>query len=186
MRPASAAARSRWRRRTAKRRSRSARLGRCRCSSTRSPCARSRRSACSFPRGGRRRGADARRILRGARQRWPRGGFGFDGAVRVCDGRCVELLRHGCAALPRTRGRGAGRRIYVFFAAASCFLGCILPFTGVLSFCDAFNGIMAVPNVLALFFALGLCVRRENGRARKSSSEICAKYEKNYRFFSSQ
>ena len=35
-------------------------------------------------------------------------------------------------------------------------------------------------------FALGLCVRRENGRARKSSSEICAKYEKTIDFFSSQ
>ena len=57
----------------------------------------------------------------------------------------------------------AGRRIYVFFAAASCFLGCILPFTGVLSFCDAFNGIMAVPNVLALFLLSGFVFGGKTG-----------------------
>ena len=44
----------------------------------------------------------------------------------------------------------AGQRIYILFAAVSCFLGCIMPFNGVLLFCDAFNGIMAIPNILAL------------------------------------
>lgn len=61
----------------------------------------------------------------------------------------------------------AGRRIYVFFAAVSCFLGCILPFTGVLSFCDAFNGIMAVPNVLALFLLSGFVF---GGKCRESEN----------------
>lgn len=56
----------------------------------------------------------------------------------------------------------SGRRIYVFFAAFSCFLGCILSFEGVLSFCDAFNGIMAIPNILALL-RLSYCVFDENG-----------------------
>ncbi len=44
----------------------------------------------------------------------------------------------------------AGQRIYILFAAFSCFWGCVMPFEGVLLFCDAFNGIMAIPNVLAL------------------------------------
>ena len=44
----------------------------------------------------------------------------------------------------------AGQRVYILFAAVSCFLGCIMPFNGVLLFCDAFNGIMAIPNILAL------------------------------------
>lgn len=61
----------------------------------------------------------------------------------------------------------AGRRIYVFFAAVSCFLGCILPFTGVLSFCDAFNGVMAIPNILALFLLSG-CVFGERRTMRRA------------------
>ncbi len=44
----------------------------------------------------------------------------------------------------------AGRNIYIFFAALACFLGCVLSFDGVLVFCDAFNGIMAIPNIAAL------------------------------------
>ena len=44
----------------------------------------------------------------------------------------------------------AGQRIYLFFAAAACFIGCVIPFEGALAICDACNGIMAVPNILAL------------------------------------
>lgn len=43
-----------------------------------------------------------------------------------------------------------GQKLYLVFAGLSCFLGCILSFEGVLVFCDAFNGIMAIPNVMAL------------------------------------
>ena len=35
--------------------------------------------------------------------------------------------------------------------ALSCFLGCMSPFLGVLNVCDAFNGLMALLNVPALF-----------------------------------
>ena len=56
-----------------------------------------------------------------------------------------------------------GRRIYIGFAALSCFLGCILSFDGVLSFCDIFNGMMAIPNIIALL-RLSPCVFERNGR----------------------
>ncbi|MGN0479375.1 MAG: alanine/glycine:cation symporter family protein [Hominenteromicrobium sp.] len=60
----------------------------------------------------------------------------------------------------------AGRNIYVAFAALSCFLGCIMPFSGVLSFCDAFNGVMALSNIPALFLLSG-CVFGGKRTARK-------------------
>lgn len=69
----------------------------------------------------------------------------------------------------------SGRRIYVLFAAVSCFLGCILPFTGVLSFCDAFNGVMAVPNVLALFILSGCVFERRKPACGCKVSAIKAK-----------
>lgn len=56
----------------------------------------------------------------------------------------------------------AGRNIYISFAAIACFLGCVLSFDGVLVFCDAFNGVMAVPNILALL-RLSPVVFEENG-----------------------
>ena len=72
----------------------------------------------------------------------------------------------------------AGRRIYVLFAAVSCFLGCILPFTGVLSFCDAFNGVMAIPNILSLFLLSGRVFGDAAEEKRKSSSYFHTKCEK--------
>ena len=72
----------------------------------------------------------------------------------------------------------AGRRIYVFFAAVSCFLGCILPFTGVLSFCDAFNGVMSIPNILSLFLLSGRVFGDAAEEKRKSSSYFHTKCEK--------
>lgn len=69
----------------------------------------------------------------------------------------------------------SGRRIYVLAAAVSCFLGCVLPFTGVLSFCDAFNGIMAVPNVLSLFLLSGCVVARRKAALGCKVSAIKAK-----------
>ena len=71
----------------------------------------------------------------------------------------------------------AGRRIYVAFAALSCFLGCILPFTGVLSFCDAFNGVMAIPNILSLFLLSG-CVFGKNCQNLKKPYGILMRKEK--------
>lgn len=71
--------------------------------------------------------------------------FGFATVVAwSCYG--MEALRY----LVPEAGK-AGRNVYVLAAAVSCFLGCILPFTGVLSFCDAFNGIMALLNIPSLF-----------------------------------
>ena len=57
----------------------------------------------------------------------------------------------------------SGRRIYIFFAALACFLGCTLSFNGIISFCDMFNGIMAIPNILALL-RLSQHVFERNGR----------------------
>ena len=68
-----------------------------------------------------------------------------------------------------------GTRLYVAFAALSCFLGCITPFSGVLSFCDAFNGVMAIPNVLALFRLSG-CVF---GKASRKPENLHANFMPN-------
>ncbi len=66
---------------------------------------------------------------------------------------CVAWSVYGMEALrffPIFANR-TGRAVYVAFAAFSCFLGCILPFSGVLTLCDAMNGIMALPNLAAVF-----------------------------------
>lgn len=77
--------------------------------------------------------------------------FGFATVVAwSCYG--MDALRY----LAPTAGK-AGQNIYVLFAAISCFLGCMLPFTGVISFCDVFNGIMALINIPSLFILSG-CV----------------------------
>lgn len=47
--------------------------------------------------------------------------------------------------------RGKGKNLFAAAAAAAAFLGCVLPLTAVFQLGDAFNGLMAVPNILALF-----------------------------------
>lgn len=47
--------------------------------------------------------------------------------------------------------RGRGRNIYALAAAAAAALGCVLPLTAVFKFGDAMNGLMAIPNIAALF-----------------------------------
>lgn len=75
--------------------------------------------------------------------------FGFATVIAwSCYG--MDALRY----LSPSAGR-AGKNIYILSAAASCFLGCTLPFTGVLSFCDAFNGIMAIINIPSLLMLSG-------------------------------
>ncbi len=66
---------------------------------------------------------------------------------------CVAWSVYGMEALrffPAFCGR-VGRAVYVAFAALSCFLGCVLPFSGILTLCDAMNGVMALPNLAAVF-----------------------------------
>lgn len=63
------------------------------------------------------------------------------------------------------------RRVYVLFAAAACFMGCVLPFAGVLAFCDAFNGIMAVPNLMAVL-RLSNSIFEKNGQKKKNFLQI--------------
>ncbi len=47
---------------------------------------------------------------------------------------------------------GRGKNLYGLVSAAAAFLGCVLPVAAVLQIGDACNGLMAFPNVLALFF----------------------------------
>lgn len=47
--------------------------------------------------------------------------------------------------------KGRGKAAYGLVSAAAAFLGCVLPVDAVLQIGDAFNGLMAVPNLLALF-----------------------------------
>ena len=60
-----------------------------------------------------------------------------------------------------------GSEIFLLFAAAACFLGCMIPFDGVLGFCDAVNGVMAVPNILALVRLSGCIFEKNSGKHRK-------------------
>lgn len=48
--------------------------------------------------------------------------------------------------------KGKGKNVYALASALAAFLGCLLPLTAVLQLGDAFNGLMAVPNILALFW----------------------------------
>lgn len=51
---------------------------------------------------------------------------------------------------------GRGKTLYALASAGASFLGCVLPLTAVFQLGDAMNGLMAVPNILALF-----CRRKE-------------------------
>ncbi len=51
--------------------------------------------------------------------------------------------------------KGRGKTLYGAAAAAAAFLGCVLPLTAVFQIGDAMNGLMAIPNVLALFWHAG-------------------------------
>lgn len=46
---------------------------------------------------------------------------------------------------------GRGKNMYALASALAAFLGCVLPLTAVFQLGDAFNGLMALPNVAALF-----------------------------------
>lgn len=49
--------------------------------------------------------------------------------------------------------KGRGQNAYAAAAGAAAFLGCLLPLGEVFLLGDAMNGLMAIPNVLALFWA---------------------------------
>ena len=59
--------------------------------------------------------------------------------------------RAGLFYLTKDRGRSS----FALLFAGAAFLGCILPLPQVLQLGDAFNGLMAIPNVLALFYYVG-------------------------------
>ena len=48
--------------------------------------------------------------------------------------------------------RGRGRTVFALAAAGAAFLGCLLPLESVFRLGDAFNGLIALPNIAALFF----------------------------------
>ncbi len=47
--------------------------------------------------------------------------------------------------------KGRGKTAFALVQAAAAFLGCVFPLAAVFQIGDAFNGLMAVPNILALF-----------------------------------
>lgn len=69
---------------------------------------------------------------------------------------------------------GKGVTVYAFFAAAAAFFGCVLPLNVVFAFGDAMNGLMALPNLAALF----ICRREvaaqlgENGRCLRKRAAL--------------
>ena len=48
--------------------------------------------------------------------------------------------------------KGKGKTLFALASALAAFSGCVLPLTAVFQLGDAFNGLMAVPNILALFW----------------------------------
>jgi len=66
--------------------------------------------------------------------------------------------------------KGKGKNIYALASALAAFLGCLLPLTAVFQLGDAFNGLMALPNIIALFLCKGEVreqVGLELGKPRK-------------------
>lgn len=51
--------------------------------------------------------------------------------------------------------KGRGQKVYPWAAALAAFAGCLLPLRAVFQLGDAFNGLMAVPNLAALFCLAG-------------------------------
>ena len=48
--------------------------------------------------------------------------------------------------------KGKGKNLFALVSAFAAFSGCVLPLSAVFQLGDAFNGLMAVPNILALFW----------------------------------
>lgn len=48
--------------------------------------------------------------------------------------------------------KGRGRTVFALLFAGASFLGCVVPLEAAFQIGDAFNGLMAIPNVLALFY----------------------------------
>lgn len=55
--------------------------------------------------------------------------------------------------------RGRGKTVYAVLFAAASFLGCVMPLSTVFQIGDAFNGLMAIPNILALFYFSSVVVK---------------------------
>ena len=64
--------------------------------------------------------------------------------------------------------RGRGKRVYAVVAAVAAGAGCLLPLDAVFRFGDAMNGLMAVPNVTALFCCAGE-VRSRSAAGKRTS-----------------
>lgn len=58
---------------------------------------------------------------------------------------------------------GRGRLLYAAVAAGCAFLGCLLPVSEVLQLGDAMNGLLALPNCIALLWGLVVRARRQRG-----------------------
>lgn len=63
--------------------------------------------------------------------------------------------------------KGRGRFGYALFFAAAAFCGCLIPLSTAFEIGDAFNGLMAIPNVIALTVFSGTIAREvKNGTAK--------------------
>ena len=103
--------------------------------------------------------------------------FAYEGALGEWGGRavsrCTALFALATPLAWCCYGReglfyltgGKGKNLFAAVYAAAAFLGCVLPLTAVFQIGDAFNGLMAIPNVLALFYFSGE-VPRECARER--------------------
>lgn len=87
--------------------------------------------------------------------------------------------REGLFYLSKNRGRD----LFALIFAAAAFFGCLAPLDRVFQIGDAFNGLMAIPNVLALFYYSGeiktLCrLPGKNKRNRDEAAEECRPKQK--------
>lgn len=70
--------------------------------------------------------------------------------------------------------RGRGRNIYAVLCAFAAVCGCVLPLSAVFQLGDAMNGLMAVPNIIALFICRREILCEFSLGKQKREKERCA------------
>ncbi len=78
--------------------------------------------------------------------------------------------------------KGKGKTLFALAAAAAAYFGCILPLSAVFQLGDAFNGLMAIPNILALFRhrkeVLDVVREAETNRAKAGKRRLSQNFQK--------
>lgn len=68
---------------------------------------------------------------------------------------------------------GKGKNLFALASGLAAFLGCVAPLRAVFQFGDAMNGLMAIPNILALLFFSGQVLKELKTSENKRPSPVC-------------